>query len=124
MKLKIKTQHGESIREIRRCLRERSPENWLLRIEMIKDPDVREKIAKIVWWDYFASKPIGQGYNYHLDEYSNRDFNGVYIKPEDMAVELKAIGYVWKDVIRRMKVYNVNYNENIIAKREKKGKYG
>ena len=119
-----KTNHNDHLREIRRCLRERTPENWLLRIEMIKNLNVREKIAKIVWWDYFANKPRIKGYNNHLDKYANVQFTDTMISPDDMCNELRKIGYIWKDTIRRIKVYETIYNEHLIAKNGKKGKYG
>lgn len=50
-----------------RTLRDRSPDEWVERINALPE-SIREFAARLVWWDYFALRTVGQRWP-HLDTY-------------------------------------------------------
>jgi hypothetical protein len=50
-----------------RTLRDRSPDEWVERINALPE-SIREFAARLVWWDYFALRTVGDRWP-HLDTY-------------------------------------------------------
>ena len=50
------------------ALKSKPPEQWRVEVDAISDPDVRNRVACLVWWDHFGSRPIGR----RLNKYNGR----------------------------------------------------
>ena len=55
-------------RKNRALLKERTPQEWVLALRRISDRDLRCRVACIVWWDFFAYRPVPERWS-HLDQY-------------------------------------------------------
>lgn len=49
------------------------PEDWAARIAKIKDRDVRNHVACLIWWDHFGNVVSSRRFP-HLDKYINAPF--------------------------------------------------
>lgn len=50
-----------------KALSERTPEEWLKSVRMLKDSPVRVQAACVVWWDWFSNRPADKAWG-HLKE--------------------------------------------------------
>jgi hypothetical protein len=66
-----------------------SPEFWYNGIVSLPE-SVRATVAKVVWWDHFASRLVSERWN-HLDEWLNKPV--VEIPTADWVTYLTKIGY-------------------------------
>lgn len=53
--------------EIRRALNDRSPQTWARKVEAIQGK-ARQRVACIVWWDFFSDRPVKERMP-HLDRF-------------------------------------------------------
>lgn len=85
--------------EVRRGLRDRSPEEWLDQINELPEP-LRTRAAWIAWWDFFAHRSVADRWN-HLDHLINRKCEPV--TDGDLAMALHILGYTPYMAVARVK---------------------
>jgi hypothetical protein len=85
-----------------RVSKQRTPEEWVSRIDLINPASLRVKVACIVWWDYFGGRETERAWH-QLDHYV-RAWNPNL--PEDVSLivkELIQLGYPVEAANRRMR---------------------
>jgi hypothetical protein len=92
----FKLRHSSSPEEALkiRCraeLKLRSPSEWKAILLTIPDQDIRTRVACIVWWDYFASRPYRRRWS-HLDQYLRSPF--VAVDHDALVAGLIQVGFV------------------------------
>jgi acyl dehydratase len=102
------------------ALKKISPEEWATRLETLPTPQ-RWAAARIVWWDYFADRPLARRWN-HLDEMlASRE----EVSDRVLIDGLVAIGWthaqavsrvVTKEIIRDHKRINAQWRKGEIRK--------
>jgi len=72
------------------ALAKKRPEEWARDIRAIEDRNLREAVARIVWWDFFSHRPCTNPWP-HLDRY----LDGEYVKIDKEALKrgLAQAGY-------------------------------
>jgi hypothetical protein len=80
-----------------RTLRERSPEEWVERINLLPD-SIRAAAARLVWWDYFALRPVAGRWP-HLDTYLKFSTEEATYGP--LVEALEELGYPEKTALTR-----------------------
>ena len=50
------------------ALKSKPPEQWRVEVDAISDPDVRNRVACLAWWDHFGSRPVSHRWP-HLDKF-------------------------------------------------------
>lgn len=101
-----------------RMLRTKSPHEWARDILVeIKDKNLRNRVACVVWWDFFAQRPIHKRWP-HLDRYIDADFAPV--DDDTLARGLAAVGYAPWHAVRRI-CPSVNYHAAKPGNRTKRG---
>lgn len=80
-----------------KVMRDRSPEEW---VDLINDLpySIRPHAARIVWWDWFGLRTVGERWN-HLDEYLSFTTEEAPFQP--LAEALESLGYPEKIAITR-----------------------
>jgi len=79
-------------------LRIRTPEEWVERLNALPD-SIREFAARLVWWDYFALRTVGERWP-HLDEYI-RKFTTEEAPYGPLVEALIELGYPEKTALTR-----------------------
>jgi hypothetical protein len=75
--------------EAKKALQERTPEEWLERIEELPNP-LKTRAAWICWWDFFSYREVPNRWH-HLDHLINAKCDPV--TDGDLAVALNILGY-------------------------------
>lgn len=78
----------------------RHPIEWLHDIRKLPK-NVRESVAKVIWWDMFASRSVTKRWA-HLDKYLKYNHNMPDISKEDMYVYLMKCKYSHIHACRRV----------------------
>ena len=76
---------ADSERKNRALLKERTPEEWARAVRQIEDRDLRCRVGCVVWWDYFAYRPVPERWH-HLDRYVNS------ITTPDVSIDALRVG--------------------------------
>ncbi len=75
---------------VRIALNRRGPGEWNAVVDSIPDFALRVRVARIIWWDYFASKRDG---NTHLDKYIDIRDEPAPVDRDTMIAALVTVGY-------------------------------
>jgi hypothetical protein len=76
--------------------------DWRKAVDKVKDRIVRIQAARIVWWDYFGSRPSSDPWN-DLDEYRAVWSDDQNADKCEVQAALVTIGYPEHKAIKRMK---------------------
>ena len=50
------------------ALKSKPPEQWRAQLDAVSDPDVRNRVACLIWWDFFGHRSVSNRWP-HLDEF-------------------------------------------------------
>jgi hypothetical protein len=79
-------------RRWKRLIAKREPGRWAKIVESIRRDDVRERVANIVWWDWFAWRDVSDRWP-HMDELRDRMGRARSPRRHDVLLALVKIGY-------------------------------
>lgn len=97
----------------RKGLRAVKPEVWVKAIESIKSTDLRIRVACIVWWDFFASRP-----DWHqLDQYLTMWKSNQILDLDVVRNALVQVGYSARSAKIRATPKKLNINLTNTTKR-------
>lgn len=73
-----------------RALRAKTPAQWRASVDAILDTELRNAVARIVWWDRFGDQPYPERWD-HLDEFLDTEY--VPLEKSLLAKGLYQVGY-------------------------------
>jgi len=79
-------------------LRDRSPEEWVERINALPS-SIRPFAARIIWWDWFGNRTVADRWH-HLDKYI-RKYSHAEAEFTALATALEVLGYPTKTALSR-----------------------